>query len=105
MAPIFCFINSTSRVSPKIRNISPTVIKISNPETIDSNIPLELISPNEINKGFYKSLDKVLSYGNVNFFQLRLKKIKTDRIYQISKKIKKITLKHKVNFIINDNYN
>ena len=64
-----------------------------------------LISPNEINKDFYKSLDKVLSYGNVNFFQLRLKKIKTDRIYQISKKIKKITLKHKVNFIINDNYN
>ena len=49
-----------------------------------------LISPNEINKDFYKSLDKVLSYGNVNFFQLRLKKIKTDRIYQISKKIKKI---------------
>ena len=64
-----------------------------------------LISPNEINKDFYKSLDKVLSYGNVNFFQLRLKKIKTERIYQISKKIKKITLKHKVNFIINDNYN
>ena len=64
-----------------------------------------LISPNEINKDFYKSLDKVLSYGNVNFFQLRLKKIKTDRICQISKKIKKITLKHKVNFIINDNYN
>ena len=64
-----------------------------------------LISPNEISKNFYKSLDKVLSYGNVNFFQLRLKKIKTDRIYQISKKIKKITLKHKVNFIINDYYN
>ncbi len=64
-----------------------------------------LISPNEINKDFYKSLDKVLSYGNVNFFQLRLKKINIDRLYQISKKIKKITLKHKVTFIINDNYN
>ena len=64
-----------------------------------------LISPNEINKDFYKSLDKVLSYGNVNFFQLRLKKINIDRLYQISKKIKKITLKHKVAFIINDNYN
>ena len=35
-----------------------------------------LISPNEIKKQFYDDLNKVLSYGNVKFFQLRLKKIK-----------------------------
>ena len=61
-----------------------------------------LISPNEIRKNFYSELDAVLSYGNVKFFQLRLKKIKTKNLLKISKKIKKITLKHKVKFIIND---
>ena len=61
-----------------------------------------LISPNRISKKFYSDLDKVLSYGNVKFFQLRLKKIKTKNLLKISKKIKKITLKYKVKFIIND---
>ncbi len=61
-----------------------------------------LISPKEINKNFYNSLDKVLSYGNVKFFQLRLKKIKKNNIVKIAKKIRKITHKHKVKFIIND---
>ena len=32
-----------------------------------------LISPSKINKSFYKDLDKVLSFNNVKFFQLRLK--------------------------------
>ena len=64
-----------------------------------------LISPNKINKNFYKSLDKVLSFKNVNFFQLRLKNINKNKILNISKKIKKITTKHQVNFIINDHYN
>tara|TARA_B100001093_G_scaffold233324_1_gene223717 strand:- start:94 stop:735 length:642 start_codon:yes stop_codon:yes gene_type:complete len=64
-----------------------------------------LISPNEIKENFYNILDKVLSYGNVNFFQLRLKKIKKKDLVVIAKKIKKITSKHKVKFIINDNYN
>jgi len=63
-----------------------------------------LISPNKINKKFYSSLDSVLSYGNVKFFQLRLKKIKLKDLIKISNKIKKITLKHKVKFLINDNY-
>ena len=71
-------------------------------------IPLKklvyLISPNRINKKFYKNLDKVLSYGNVKFFQLRLKKIKTNNLLNIAIKIKKITFKHKVKFIINDDY-
>ncbi len=63
-----------------------------------------LISPNEINHNFYNSLDKVLSFGNVKFFQLRLKKIRKKNLLQIAKKIRKITQKHKVKFIINDNY-
>ncbi len=64
-----------------------------------------LISPKEINKDFYNKLDKVLSFGNVKFFQLRLKKIKKSRLLKIAEKIRKITLKHKVKFIINDYYN
>ncbi len=64
-----------------------------------------LISPNEINENFYNILDKVLSYGNVKFFQLRLKKIEKKDLIVIAKKIRKITFKHKVKFIINDDYN
>ena len=63
-----------------------------------------LISPNKISKKFYSDLDKVLSYGNVKFFQLRLKKIKTNDLLKIASKIRKITLKYKVKFIINDNF-
>ena len=61
-----------------------------------------LISPNKIYKNFYKDLDKVLSSKRVSFFQLRLKKIHKPLIVKIAKKIKKITNKHKVKFIIND---
>ena len=64
-----------------------------------------LISPVKINKKFYNSLNVVLSQGNVKFFQLRLKKIKANRFLKIAKKIKKITSKHKVKFIVNDNFN
>ena len=71
-------------------------------------IPLKklvyLISPNKIDKKFYSELDSVLSYGNVKFFQLRLKNFKFKNLVRISKKIKKITKKHRVNFLINDNY-
>ncbi len=63
-----------------------------------------LISPNKINKNFYFDLDKVLSFGNTAFFQLRLKKTKKNNFLKIAKKIKKITRKHKVKFLINDNY-
>ena len=63
-----------------------------------------LISPSKINKNFYSKLDAVLSYGNVKFFQLRLKKIRVNNLLTIAKKIKKITLKHKVKFIINDSF-
>jgi len=63
-----------------------------------------LISPSKINKNFYIHLDKVLSYGNVKFFQLRLKKNKIKNLLKITNKIRKITSKHKVKFIINDNF-
>ena len=63
-----------------------------------------LISPNKIKKKFYSDLETVLSFGNVKFFQLRLKNIKLKNLIKISNKIRKITLKHKVKFLINDNY-
>ena len=63
-----------------------------------------LISPNKINKNFYSKLSGVLSYGNVKFFQLRLKNSNLKNLIKIASKIKKITIKHKVKFIINDNY-
>ena len=63
-----------------------------------------LISPNKINDKFYLDLDKVLSHKNVSFFQLRLKKIKKNNLLGIINKIKKITSKHKVKLIINDNF-
>ena len=61
-----------------------------------------LISPNKINHSFYASLDKVLSFKNVKFFQLRLKNVSQKKLLTISRRIKKITAKHKVKFIIND---
>ena len=64
-----------------------------------------LISPNKVNKSFYLDLDKVLSFKNVKFFQLRLKNEKISELLKIIKKIKNITSKHNVRFIINDDYN
>ena len=62
-----------------------------------------LISPNRIYKKFYHDLKDVLSSKKVKFFQLRMKKIDKRNILQISKKIKPITKKYNVKFIINDN--
>ena len=64
-----------------------------------------LISPNKLKDNFYLNLDKVLSFKNVKYFQLRLKDTKKKKFIKIIKKIKKITAKHKVKLIINDNYN
>ena len=61
-----------------------------------------LISPSKIHNNFYLKLEKVLSFGNVKFFQLRLKKTNKSNILKIAKKIKNITKKYKVKFIIND---
>ena len=63
-----------------------------------------LISPLKLNKNFYKDLNKVLSFKNVKFFQLRLKNIRVNNLIKIAAKIKKITLKHKVRFILNDSF-
>ena len=61
-----------------------------------------LISPDKIYPDFYKDLDKVLFSQKVSFFQLRLKKTPKNLVTKIAKKIKKITIRHKVKFIIND---
>ena len=53
---------------------------------------LYLISPNKINGKFYKNLETVLSYGNVKFFQLRIKKVKNVNLLNIAGKIKKLHL-------------
>ena len=63
-----------------------------------------LISPNKIDQNFFTSLDKVLSFKNVKFFQLRLKNLSQKKLLNFSKRIMKITTKHKVKFIINDNF-
>ena len=64
-----------------------------------------LISPEKIDKNFYFQLNKVLLYGNVAFFQLRLKNFNEHKIKKVALKVKKITRKHKVKFLINDDYN
>ena len=64
-----------------------------------------MISPNEIKKQFYDDLNKVLSYGNVKFFQLRLKNTKINIVSRIAEKIQKLTKKNNVKFILNDNHN
>ena len=62
-----------------------------------------LISPQEI-RGvrFYNELDQVLKTNKVKYFQLRLKKISTLNLIKISRKIKRITRKNNVKFLIND---
>ena len=62
-----------------------------------------LISPQKI-RGviFYKELNNVLKTNKVKYFQLRLKKISTSNLLKISRKVKKITRKNKVKFLIND---
>ena len=65
-----------------------------------------LISPKKINtRNFFEKLDKVLKTNKVKFFQLRLKGVSNKDLLKISKKIKKITTKNKVIFLINDKPN
>ena len=61
-----------------------------------------LISPNKIDKKFYKDLKVVLSSNLVSFFQLRLKKYSLKEKKKIGIKIKKICKKFKVKLVIND---
>ncbi len=64
-----------------------------------------LISPQNVTESnnFYKNLIKILKTKKVRYFQLRLKNTSIKNIIKISKKIKKITRKNKVKFLINDN--
>ena len=64
-----------------------------------------LISPNNIYKEFFKELNDVLKTKKVAFFQLRTKYYNENKIIKLAKKIKKITKKNNVKFIINDNLN
>ena len=62
-----------------------------------------LISPQKIRGAeFYKELRQVLKTNKVKYFQLRLKKISTLNLIKISRKIKRITRKNNVKFLIND---
>ena len=61
-----------------------------------------LISPNKIYKNFYLDLKEVLATKKVEFFQLRLKKISRNELIKIGIKIKYITNKYNVKFIVND---
>ena len=63
-----------------------------------------LISPNKIYPNFFTDLEKVLSSQQISFFQLRLKNNNKNQIIKIAKKIKPITKKFKVKFLINDSY-
>ena len=61
-----------------------------------------LISPNKLYDNFLIDLRSILATKKVEYFQLRLKKYKTGKILNISKKIKKICKNFNVKFIIND---
>ena len=62
-----------------------------------------LISPQKIRgPKFYYDLNKLLKTKKIKYFQLRLKKISTLNLIKISKKVKKITKKNNVKFLIND---
>ena len=69
---------------------------------INKNKFIYLISPNKINKSFYRNLTKVLEKKKVSFFQLRLKKENLKKKLIIGEKIKKICKKFNVKFLVND---
>ena len=60
-----------------------------------------LISPRKI-KGniFYNNLKNLFKTKKVQYFQLRLKNTKKNKIIKIAKKVKKITRSYKVKLII-----
>ena len=81
---------------------------LNGPRKLKTNLQLKkkfiyLISPSKIkNSNFFKDLNKVLSLNKVSFFQLRIKKETFNKKLIIGKKIKKITKKHDVKLLIND---
>ncbi|MDB3888784.1 thiamine phosphate synthase [Candidatus Pelagibacter sp.] len=69
---------------------------------INKNKFLYLISPNKINKSFYKNLTQILRLKKTSFFQLRLKRESFKNKIKIGIKIKTICKKYNVKFLIND---
>ena len=62
-----------------------------------------LISPKKIlSSSFYNDLDKIFKTKKIFFFQLRLKKESKQKVIKIANRIKKLTKKYNVKFIIND---
>ncbi len=62
-----------------------------------------LISPPNIRgEKFFHTLNELLKSNKIKYFQLRLKNKSTSSLIKIAKRIKKITKKNKVKFIIND---
>ena len=62
-----------------------------------------LISPSKISGSkFYYTLDAIFKTNKIKYFQLRLKNKSTSNLIKIARKIKKITKKNKVKFLIND---
>ena len=61
-----------------------------------------LISPNKINKDFYKNLKLILKTNSVNYFQMRFKKYSFKQKIIIGKKIRKICRFNNVKLIVND---
>ena len=63
---------------------------------------LYIISPNKIQKNFYKDLVNIFKLKTTSVFQLRLKKYNYRKKIYIAKKIKQICRIYKVKFVIND---
>ena len=64
-----------------------------------------LVSPPEIkDQNFFYQLKKVLSLNKISFFQLRLNKFEKQKII-LGKKIRKITKRYGVKFLVNDDPN
>jgi len=61
-----------------------------------------LISPNKINKDFYKNLKEVFNTNKVSFFQMRFKNYSMKQKLSIGFKIQNICKNNKVKFIVND---
>ena len=61
-----------------------------------------LISPTKITKSFYNDLEDVLKQKKVSIFQLRVKNKTLKEKLFIGKKIKKICIKYKIKFLVND---
>ncbi len=69
---------------------------------VNKNKFIYLISPNKIQKNFYKNLITILKTQKIGFFQLRLKKDSFEKKVFIGKKIQKICKKYNTKFLIND---